>query len=331
MRHVLVPLEVAPVICLDTPPSGQILALGGATMGTTWSVKLVLPAQQSAYALRAGIEAVLDGVIAEMSTWIDGSDISRFNRAAAGTWCVLPPGFVAVLRSALDVAEQSEGAYDPTIGALVDLWGFGAHGRAETIPRDDAIAAARACCGWRRVKLDGASRALQPGGVRLDLSSVAKGFAVDKVSAYLAGRCIANHLVEIGGELAGQGIKPDGQPWWVRLEEPPGSARETLVALHGLGVATSGDSQRYFAADGKRLSHTIDPRTGRPVSDQLASVTVLHRRCMCADALATALLVLGPDRGFALAVRSKLAARFVVRHAAGFDERITPAMAAMLE
>jgi thiamine biosynthesis lipoprotein len=330
MRRVLVPLEVAPVIRLGPAPRAQVLALGGETMGTTWSVKLV-PARLSVRSLRVGIEAVLDGVIAEMSTWIAGSDISRFNRVVAGTWCELPHDFCAVLRYALAVAEQSEGAYDPTIGMLVDLWGFGPHGNPGTIPNEDVIAAARACCGWRRVKLDAGSHALQPGGVRLDLSSVAKGFAVDKVSAHLAGRGIANHLVEIGGELAGQGIKPDGQPWWVRLEDPHASARETLVALHGLAIATSGDSQRSFKSNGQCLSHTIDPRTGRPVSDRLASVTVLHRRCMCADALATALMVLGPERGLALAMRLKLAARFVVRHAAGFDERMTPAMAAMLQ
>ena len=334
MRRVLVPLDAPPAARLPASPATWVLVLGGETMGTTWSVKLVPPAQLSVHPLRAGIEAVLDGVIGEMSTWVAGSDISRFNRAAAGTWCVLPDDFCAVLRYALRLAEQSDGAYEPTIGGLVDLWGFGPHGRADAVPDDEAIVAWRAACGWQRVRLDPGGRALQPGGVRLDLSSVAKGFAVDKVSAWLASCGVADRLVEIGGELAGQGIKPNGQPWWVALEDPhqdnptiPG----TLVALHGLAIATSGDSQRWFDASGRRWSHTIDPRSGWPVSDRLASVTVLHRRCMQADALATALLVLGPEDGFALATRLNLAARFVLRHATGFDETMTPAMAAMLE
>jgi FAD:protein FMN transferase len=330
MRRVLIPLDVAPAVRLPASCATQVLALGGETMGTTWSVKLVPPAQLSVHPLRAGIEAVLDGVIGEMSTWVAGSDISCFNRAAAGTWCVLPRDFLSVLRCALTVAERSGGAYDPTIGALVDLWGFGPGGRPGVVPHPDAIAAARAACGWQRVKLDRGSRALQPGGVQLDLSSVAKGFAVDKVSAYLASRGIADRLVEIGGELAGHGTRPDGQPWWVALEN--GAATPgTVVALHGLAIATSGDGQRWFDAGSQRWSHTIDPRTGWPVSGRCASVTVLHRRCMHADALATALLVLGAEDGFALASRLNLAARFVVRHAAGFDETITPAMAAMLE
>jgi thiamine biosynthesis lipoprotein len=333
VRRVLVPLDVPPVARLAASCSTSVLALGGETMGTTWSVKLVPPAHLSAPSLRADIEAVLDRVVGEMSTWISHSDISRFNRAAAGTWHVLPDDFCAVLRYALRLAEESDGACDPTIGALVDLWGFGPSGCPRIIPDTDAIAVARAACGWQRVRLDPGGRALQPGGVRLDLSSVAKGFAVDKVSAWLASCGVADRLVEIGGELAGHGIKPDGQPWWVALEDPRQDNPTTpgiLVALHDLAIATSGDSRRRFHALGRYWSHTIDPRSGWPVSEQLASVTVLHRRCMQADALATALLVLGPDDGFLLAERLNLAARFVMRHAVGFEERMTPALADML-
>jgi thiamine biosynthesis lipoprotein len=177
---------------------------------------------------------------------------------------------------------------------------------------------------------------LQPGGVQFDLSSVAKGFAVDRVSHALRDLGAADHLVEIGGELRGSGTKPDGSPWWVALDQPAAGdagdpACETIVALHGLSVATSGDAQRYFERDGRRWSHTIDPRTGRPVSDRLAAVTVLHPSCMRADALATALTVLGPDGGLDYATACGLAARFVIRRARGIEERITPAFAAMLE
>jgi FAD:protein FMN transferase len=332
-RRVLIPLDVAPAVRLRGADA-QVHALGGATMGTGWSVKLVAPSVPAS-SLRAGIEAVLDRVIAQMSTWIAESDISRFNGAPAGTWHVLPDDFLRVLRAALTVAAQSGGAYDPTVGALVDLWGFGPHGVPRR-PGDAAIAAARADCGWQHLKVEG-SRALQRGSLRLDLSSIAKGFAVDAVSAHLAGRGIADHLVEIGGELRGQGIKPDGSPWWVALERPAAERGEqdrtldTIVALHGLSVATSGDSRRFFISDGRRFSHTIDPRTGYPVPERAASVTVLHQHCIYADAWASALLVLGPEEGLVLAERLRLPVRFIVRNGLGYEERISAAMAALID
>jgi FAD:protein FMN transferase len=331
VRRVLVPLDVSPALRLRAPHAA-VLSLGGETMGTTWSVQAVAP-RADARSLRSAIEHVLDGVIAEMSTWVADSHISRFNRASPGTWHLLPRDFAEVLRFGLRLAADTDGAYDPTIGALVDLWGFGPRGRSEPIPNEEAIASARSQCGWRRVTLDLAGRALQPGGIRLDLASIAKGFAVDKVSAGLISRGIVDHLVEIGGELVGSGTKPDGSPWWVALEEArhgEARGRETIVALHDLAIATSGDSQRFVEVGERRLSHTLDPRTGTPVSERLAAVTVLHRRCVCADALATALLVLGPEAACKFAVERNLAARFLLRRGAESEERMTPAMAAML-
>ncbi|MDF3834129.1 FAD:protein FMN transferase, partial [Cupriavidus basilensis] len=193
---------------------------------------------------------------------------------------------------------------------------------------------ARALCGWQRIVLDeAAGRARQPGGVRLDFCAIAKGFGVDAVSRYLSGKGIASHLVEVGGELRGHGVKPDGLPWWVALESPPGTSpamQDTLVALHGLSVATSGDYRRYFDSDGRRYAHTLDPRTGYPASHALASVTVLHPQCMLADAYSTALTVLGPEAGMVFARRHALAARFLIRHSNGFEERLSPAFEAML-
>lgn len=329
MRQVLVPRDVAPAIALRAP-GASIVSLGGETMGTTWSVKFVESARVSTTQIQRMIDGVLDGVIREMSPWIPDSHISRFNNAAPGTWHAMPADFIAVLRCARSAAELSGGAYDPTAGALVDLWGFGPHGHPRR-PDAPAIAAARETSGWTRLKLDDA-RVFQPGGLRLDFSSIAKGFAVDKISAHLVALGVPDHLVEIGGELVGQGIKPDGSPWWVALEQPrSGEARETIVALHNLSIATSGDSERSFEHDGRCFSHTIDPRSGYPVSDLVASVTVLHRHCMWADALSTALLVLGPEAGFALAKELNLAARFVLRHPSGIEERLTPAMTAMLD
>ncbi len=215
-RRVIVPLDVAPLVA--APTQAQVLSLGGETMGTTWSVKFVLPSHVTAGSIKADIEAILDGVIAQMSPWVEDSDISRYNCAPANSWRMIPDDFCAVLKCALKVAQLSDGAYDPAIGALVDLWGFGPTSRPGRIPLQEEIAATRESCGWRSVRLDDMSRALQPGGVRLDLSSIAKGFAVDKVSAWLCARGVIHHLVDIGGELMGQGLKPDGCPWWVALE-----------------------------------------------------------------------------------------------------------------
>ena len=209
--------------------------------------------------------------------------------------------------------------------------------RSPDLPARDAIAAAKARSGWRRISIDGV-RACQPGGVRLDFSSIAKGFAVDKVSAYLHALGRPDHLVEIGGELSGHGTKPDGSPWLVALETPQSAADEnvvetgeTILAMHGLAIATSGAQSALCQREGRRLSHTIDPRTGYPVSDRLASVTVIHRRCMHADALATALAALGPEEGVRFAVDHDVAARFVFRRAAKLDIKMTPAMSAMLD
>ena len=183
---------------------------------------------------------------------------------------------------------------------------------------------------YRQLRLASGRRALQPGGLQIDLSGVAKGFAVDCVAGELERLGIVSHLVEIGGELRGRGGKPDATPWWVAIEGMP-PLPEVVVALHDLAIATSGDAQRFFTHAGRRFSHTIDPRSGEPVSDRIASVTVLHRRCMCADALATALMVLGPDEGLAYAAARGIAARFVVREPGGPQERATPAYAAMLD
>lgn len=337
MHRVLIPTALS-----APPPSpvsqGRLRQWAGETMGTTWSVSVVLPLAASGADIEAGIgigiRAVLDGVIAQMSNWSGSSDVTSFNRAVAGSWITLPEDCFTVLQAALQTARDSGGAYDPTAGPLVDLWGFGPTGRRTDAPPADEVARLRERCGWQRLEVDAPlRRVLQPGGVSLDFCAIAKGFAVDAVSRYLDAQGAPHHLVEIGGELRGQGLKPDGMPWWVELESPApdgdASAR-TLIALLGLSVATSGDYRRYFEQDGQRFAHTIDPRTGYPAAHALASVTVIHRDCMMADALSTALTVLGPQAGMAFAQRQRLAARFLVRTPAGFDELTTPAFAAML-
>lgn len=303
-------------------------------MGTGWSLRWVETG--AAADPLAIVEAELDGVVAEMSGWLAESDLCRFNRAPAGSWHDLPDGFFAVLDCALAIAAETGGAFDPSLGRLVDLWGFGARPvRGDAPPASGRVAALRGLAGWRDIRLDLARRrALQPGGLALDLSGIAKGHAVDRVAEALARSGFAAFLVEIGGELRGHGTKPDGEPWWIALEAPPGEALpagECIVALHGISVATSGDYRRGFRHGGRRYGHTLDPRTGCPIGEAVAAVSVLHRCCMQADALATALSVLGPEAGLDHAVRHGIAARFLVRGPDGLREHMSPAMAAMLD
>ena len=196
------------------------------------------------------------------------------------------------------------------------------------------LTAARTRCDWRQITLDRKRRRLlQTGGVYLDFSGIAKGYAVDLVARYLLDLGCPGYLVEIGGELRGLGTKPDGQPWWVALERPPSeqNARPIVTALHGLAVATSGDYRRYFDHAGRRYAHTIDTRTGEPVCHGLVSVTVLHAHCMVADALATVLMVLGEKTGMVFARERNLAALFICFRDGVFCESMSPAFAGMLD
>jgi thiamine biosynthesis lipoprotein len=334
MTRVLVPRLARPPA---RPIGGAVLALGGATMGTTWSVKLVAPPTASPAALTARIQNELDQVTAQMSPWAPDSDLSRFNRAAAGTWTILPSQFAQVLRAAIDVATASAGAFDPTLGALTDLWGFGPRPFSGAPPSRAEALAAHQPDHWRQVVLEG-DALVQPGGLTLDLNGIAKGFAVDHVAAALDRAGVRSYLVEVGGELRGTGAKPDGQPWWVELERPPiahdGAASEnprTLAALHDLSCATSGDYRRFFDHAGRRYAHTLDPASAAPTDNGVVSVTVLHPSCMLADAWATALTVLGPEAGSALATKLDLAALILSHGPNGLEERLTPALQAMLE
>lgn len=297
---------------------GRVLTLGGPTMGTSWSAQIVDPPADC----HAAIEAVLARVIAQMSNWEPESDISRFNRVPIGDWMTIPDDMAMVLRAGLDMARLSDGAFDPAIGHMVDQWGFGP---SPPVPAP-AIAAP-----WKAIEMEG-NRGRKLAAIALDFSGIAKGFAVDAVAAELRALGVASFLIEIGGELRGEGVKPDIQPWWVDVEAPPGLAVPVLrIALCGMSVATSGDYRRFRIEGDQRLSHSIDPSTGAPIAQGVASVTVLHDSAMLADAWATTITVLGHDRGMALATRHGLAARLVRRDGPRGVEYMTPALAAMLD
>lgn len=335
MRRVLVPLTVSATL----PEAGSVLhdAAGG-TMGTTWSARYVLAGGATGAALAKGLQLQLDIVVAQMSHWDDDSNLGRFNRAPAGSWHRLPDEFFQVISYALGVARATGGAYDPCAGALVNRWGFGARRRYDEAnfyaPAASAVQAILERRDRERIDIDPVARRIrQPGEVQLDLSSVAKGFAVDRLARFFDANGVHHYLVEVGGELRGAGLKPDGQPWWVALEGLPGRAdgAPVVLALHGLAVATSGDYRRYYQHEGQRASHTLDPRSGYPVCDGLASVTVIHPECMAADALSTALTVLGPEEGLRFAEQQRLAARFLVRRDSLLEEIGTTAFKEMLQ
>lgn len=333
MRQVLVPLAIDPA----APPEGSVLLeAAGATMGTSWSAHLLVPPGVRSN-LQAQMQRELDGIVGEMSHWEPDSILGRYNRAPAGSWHALPPRFVEVLDYALQVAAISGGAYDPFAGALVNLWGFGPERRYNQpgfhAPAPEAVQATLAL----RASLDpvfdrAGARLLQPGGALLDFSSVAKGYAVDRLAWCLERHGVRHYLVEIGGELRGAGVKPDGQPWWVALEGVPGTdSPATVAALHGMAIATSGDYRRYFDHGSLRASHTLDPRRGYPIANEVAACTVLHPSCMAADALSTTITVLGLEAGLAFAEERGLAARLLLRRPAGLEERTSPAWRAMLQ
>lgn len=302
-------------------PAAPVVVLQGQTMGTTWQIMAAVPDALGldAQALTALVQTRLDRIVAEMSHWEPGSHLCRFNRAAAGCLMLLPADFAQVMACAFSIADACGGAFDPAQGRLTDAWGLGPR-KVAGEPDAATIADALAHSGWRRLAFDPQGRVLrQPGGVWLDLSGVAKGFAVDAVADMLAQHGVRHALVEVGGECSGRGMRPDGDPWWVDVEAPAGMEVPLLrVALHQLAIATSGD---YL-----RGAHTLDPKTGRPAIHDTTAVTVLHRTCMEADAWATALGVLPPARARKLAQERGLAVRLLARDGA---EWISPALAAM--
>ena len=312
-------------------PAPRRATLGGATMGTTWSVVYADAAGVSAADLRRRIERELEAINAVFSTYRPDSEISRLNRRAGAAPVQLSARFAEVLDAALAIGELSDGAYDVTVGPLVELWGFGAGDFSGAPPEAAQIAAARRRVGSARLRWDRERRLLtRPRGMRVDLSSIAKGYAVDRLSALLRAEGLENTLTEIGGELRVSGERPEGGPWRLAVESPDPAAGRFVDALNlrDAAVATSGDYRNFFEVDGRRYSHLLDPRTGYPVAHELVSVTVVHRDCMTADALATALIVLGPEQARALADREGLAAQFVSRAADGLEVDYTASFAA---
>lgn len=311
--------------------SASVVELSGDAFGTTWHVRLVrADALPSLEAVAREIRVALDAVDAGTSSWRDDSEISRFNRSASTAWQSVSADTAAVVAVALDVQHRSEGAFDPTVAPLVELWGFGRVGPRRRPPPPEAMSAALARVGGGALAVRRNPPALrkQHPDLALDLSGVAKGYAVDLVARRLDALGVARFLVEVGGELRARGEAPGGGPWRVGVERPePGPSRiGWTLALVDVSLASSGDYRRYFEWRGRRYSHVIDPRSGLPVHHGLVSVSVLAPDAARADAWATALLVLGPEAGPRVATREGLAVLFVLDRGARLETRATPAL-----
>jgi thiamine biosynthesis lipoprotein len=307
--------------------------IDGFALGTTTHYRLAeLPPGRSKQELAAALSRVLDALENEMSTWRPESEISRFGRFRGTTWFDVSSDFAKVVAESIRIARLSGGAFDPTVDPLVALWGFGAHASARKGPPDATeIDRARARVGYERLeaRIDPpAIRKLDP-ELSIDLSAIAKGFAVDKIAEFLLDAGVRGFLVEIGGEVRTAGLRPDGLPWRIGIEKPiPTIERsvETRISLREGAAATSGDYRNVVALGEESFSHTIDPRTGRPARHRLASATVLASTCMEADALATVLMVLGEDEGYTFCENHGIAALLLVRGVGGLEARRTSKM-----
>lgn len=292
-------------------------------MGTRWSASVDCDAALSLDALRQDLAAAVEQVDAQMSPWKPESDLVRLNRAPVDAWVDLPPEMLEVLVCAMDIHRQSAGAFDPCVGALVDAWGFGAVRDAPDAAAINSVRQAAPCTMRAGLEIDpAAGRARKRAPVQLDLCGIAKGYAVDRMVAVLQQHGVQHALAALDGELRAVGHQASGAPWAVALEAPDAGRRAVrgVIELQDLAVATSGDYRRYLEVGEARLAHTMDARRAAPVNNAVASVTVLARTCMEADAWATALLVAGPGEGLGLAQRRGLEALFLLRRPEGLVE-----------
>ena len=332
--------------CSGTASGPELAGFNGSIMGTGYSVRLgtgsiathsVTEAEaNSTDELAQAVHAVLQDVDTHMSTWRADSELSLLNDSVDSDWQPMTASTLQVISQALYTSTASKGAFDVTIGPLVDLWGFGAgaESAAARKPAGQVIRQRLAQVGHETIEVDTATHSVRKHNhaARLDLSGIAKGHAVDRVADLLDSKGVTNYLVEVGGELRGRGHKPDGSLWKVAIERPITGRREAFRALQlkDQAIATSGDYRNFFADGGQRYSHSIDPRTGQPVAHDLASVSVVAGSTMTADALSTAFMVMGPDDAMAFATQHQVAAHFILKSGSSLKEVYSPTFEALL-
>lgn len=325
--------------CGRPAPVRQTVTFGGPTMGTTWSVQVVTGPEGLATSRRAeldrSIRTVLDRINRLMSTWDPTSELSRFNDSdQLGPFVVAPETF-EVFQWAQRLAHETDGAIDVTVGPLVTAWGFGPDGESQGPPTEEALARRREAVGMQHLELDPHGKWVRKRqrDVRCDFSSLAPGYAADRIAATLGLYGLTDFLVDVGGEFVARGSNDNGRPWHVGVEQPGDDDRwvARVIPLVDQALATSGDYRHYREVDGERLPHILDPRSGRPIRHRLSSVTVVDRMAVRADGLATAMMVLGPEDGMALAERLALPVLFILRTPEGrFEQRLSSQLETML-
>ncbi|HEY7885408.1 MAG TPA: FAD:protein FMN transferase [Cellvibrionaceae bacterium] len=304
----------------ETLPSHKI---SGQTMGTVYHVTVVAnkdePFEVDVTALQQAIDAELVKINQMMSTYIADSELMQFNRGEVGEWQALSQPLLEVFAISREVSEKSDGAFDITVAPLVNLWGFGPEMQPQRVPSEVQLLQAQKLVGYGYLDVD-AQNARRMRNIQVDLSAVAKGYGADWVAAFLYDRGFSNYMVEIGGDARVNGVSSRGDAWRIAIERPSLLQEGVFmtVALNDQAVATSGDYRNYFEVDGIRFSHTIDPATGRPIKHNLVSVTVITDTAAKADAWATALNVLGPERGMSVANDEGLAVYMIVKTDDGF-------------
>jgi len=311
--------------CNDTPVPYPF-TYAGETEGTTFHIKAsFLPATIKTAALQTQIRTVLDKIDGQMSTYKKDSELSHFNQNRSTDWQNVSPELFTVIKEAQKISALSNGAFDVTVGGLVNLWGFGPEPMKYTAPAEALIQERLSKIGYQKLSLQEKPLAVKKADPDLyvDLSALAKGYAVDQVGLLLEQQGIMDYMVEIGGEIRVRGQNNEKKSWQIAIEKPTPNkiSVERIVSLTNTGMATSGDYRNFFEVDGVRFSHTIDPRTGKPITHKLASISVLSDTTMEADALATALNVLGEEAGFQLAEQQKIAALFIIKTEQGFTEK----------
>ncbi len=321
--------------CSRTPTASKApgyTQFSGATMGSTYTVRLKALGHDEA-ALRVAVQSALDEVDQRMSMYRPDSELSAFNRAAGGTTVRLSDPMYSVLVAADQTSRWSSGAFDVTVAPLVEHWGFGTRAVRE-VPAAAVVTAERGRVDWRSLSLDDARLSVtkRQAGVQIDLGGIAKGYGVDRAAMALEARGVTDYMLEVGGEVRTRGVNAAGAAWRIGIEEPDASPQRArwVVPLTGRAMATSGDYRNYFVEAGQRYSHEIDPASGAPIRHSLCSVTVVAGDCMQADALATALIVLGAERGRTLAEATGIAAQFIERvPGGGFRDSTTSSFAAL--
>jgi len=309
--------------------SPQELELSGPTMGTTYTVKVAAPpVSLDSARLRATIDDVLAQIDRSMSGYRSDSEVARFNASASTQWYEVSGDLAALAQAALDISEKSGGAFDITVAPLVAAWGFGPAGEPTVLPNVEQLAQLGASVGYRKlhVQLDPPALRKDVAELSIDLNGIAPGFAVDRLAQRLAALHAENFMIDIGGEIRARGHNARGEPWHIAIERPVDTQRAPYagVWLDGASVSTSGEYRDYYERDGRRYSHTIDPRTRQPLDRAPGSVVVIAASTTLADGWATALNVLGPNEGLALAAKEHMPVLFIERQGNGWRSQSTP-------